>query len=47
MYLNQISKQWILTTFDEDVWIAMMDYLEVGTTGTVEFYFKDGTSIKF
>lgn len=46
LYLNQIEHQDILTEFDEDVWISMVDYLEVSRDGTVEFFFKDGMNIK-
>jgi regulator of replication initiation timing len=46
MYLDQMSEQDVLTEFHEDVWVSMVDYLEVGVDGAVDFHFKDGASIK-
>ena len=42
-YIDGLKKQDLLTAFDENVWLSMVDYLCVHKDGKVEFTFLDGS----
>ena len=41
-FIEDLKKQDLLTAFDENVWLSMVDYLTVHQDGKVEFSFLDG-----
>ena len=41
-FIEDLKKQDLLTAFDENVWLSMVDYLCVHKDGKVEFTFLDG-----
>ncbi|WEG34927.1 hypothetical protein PYS60_03185 [Amygdalobacter indicium] len=45
-FIDGLKKQDLLTAFDENVWLSMVDYLCVHKDGKVEFTFLDGSVIK-
>ena len=45
-FIDGLKKQDLLTVFDENVWLSMVDYLCVHKDGKVEFTFLDGSVIK-
>ena len=45
-FIEDLKKQDLLTAFDENVWLSMVDYLTVHKDGKVEFIFLDGSVIK-
>ena len=42
-FIEDLKKQDLLTKFDKNVWISMVDYLTVHNDGRVEFVFLDGS----
>lgn len=42
-FIDGLKKQDLLTAFDENVWLSMVDYLCVHKDGKVEFTFLDGS----
>ena len=42
-FIEDLKKQDLLTAFDENVWLSMVDYLCVHKDGKVEFTFLDGS----
>ena len=42
-FIEDLKKQDLLTAFDENVWLSMVDYLCVHKDGKVEFIFLDGS----
>ena len=42
-FIEDLKKQDLLTVFDENVWLSMVDYLCVHKDGKVEFTFLDGS----
>ena len=45
-FIEDLKKQDLLTAFDENVWLSMVDYLAVHKDGKVEFTFLDGSIMK-
>lgn len=45
-FIEDLKKQDLLTAFDENVWLSMVDYLTVRHDGKVEFTFLDGSVMK-
>ena len=45
-FIEDLKKQDLLTAFDENVWLSMVDYLIVHKDGKVEFAFLDGSVMK-
>ena len=45
-FIDGLKKQDLLTAFDENVWLSMVDYLCVHKDGKVEFTFLDGSVMK-
>ena len=45
-FIEDLKKQDLLTAFDENVWLSMVDYLAVHKDGRVEFTFLDGNIMK-
>ena len=45
-FIEDLKKQDLLTVFDENVWLSMVDYLTVHHDGKVEFTFLDGSVMK-
>ena len=45
-FIDGLKKQDLLTVFDENVWLSMVDYLTVRHDGKVEFTFLDGSVMK-
>ncbi|WP_034573735.1 hypothetical protein [Mageeibacillus indolicus] len=45
-FIDGLKKQDLLTVFDENVWLSMVDYLIVHKDGKVEFAFLDGSVMK-
>ena len=45
-FIEDLKKQDLLTAFDENVWLSMVDYLTVHHDGKVEFTFLDGNKIE-
>ena len=45
-FIEDLKKQHLLTAFDENVWLSMVDYLCVHKDGKVEFTFLDGGVMK-
>ena len=45
-FIDGLKKQDLLTVFDENVWLSMVDYLCVHKDGKVEFTFLDGGVMK-
>ena len=44
-FIEDLKKQDLLTAFDENIWLSMVDYLTVHHDGKVEFTFLDGNKI--
>ncbi|CRH88706.1 Uncharacterised protein [Chlamydia trachomatis] len=44
-FIEDLKKQDLLTAFDENIWLSMVDYLTVHHDGKVEFTFLDGSKI--
>ena len=42
-FIEDLKKQDLLTVFDENVWLSMVDHLTVHQDGKVEFTFLDGS----
>ena len=42
-FIEDLKKQDLLTVFDENVWLSMVDYLTVHKDGKIEFTFLDGS----
>ena len=42
-FIEDLKKQDLLTVFDENVWLSMVDHLTVHQYGKVEFTFLDGS----
>ena len=45
-FIEDLKKQDLLTAFDENVWLSMVDYLTVRHDGKVDFTFLDGGVMK-
>lgn len=45
-FIEDLKKQGLLTAFDENVWLSMVDYLCVHKDEKVEFTFLDGSVMK-
>ena len=45
-FIEDLKKQDLLTVFDENVWLSMVDYLCVHKDGKVEFTFLNRNVIK-
>ena len=45
-FIEDLKKQDLLTAFDENIWLSMVDYLCVHKDGKVEFTFLDGSVMK-
>lgn len=45
-FLATLLRQDILTEFDEDIWIAVIDKVTVYADNDVQFNFRDGTVVK-
>ena len=45
-FIEDLKKQDLLTAFDENGWLSMVDYLCVHKDGKVEFTFLDGNVMK-
>ena len=41
-FIEDLKKQDLLTAFDKNVWLSMVDYLTVHHDGKAEFTFLDG-----
>ena len=45
-FLAQLERLDLITTFDEDVWLSLIDSVTVRSKEDISFTFKDGTEIK-
>ncbi len=45
-FIKELEKQELMTEFDKNVWLSMVDYLTVHHYGKVEFTFLDGSQIE-
>jgi len=45
-FIHEFEKQELMTEFDKNVWLSMVDYLTVHYDGKVEFTFLDGSQIE-
>lgn len=45
-FIQELEKQELMTEFDKNVWLSMVDYLTVHHDGKVEFIFLDGSVMK-
>lgn len=45
-FINELEKQELMTEFDKNVWLSMVDYLTVHHDGNVEFTFLDDSQIE-
>lgn len=46
MFLRKLKATNLITEFDDDLWLSMVDFIEVKTKRDVTFHFKDGSEIK-
>ena len=44
-FIQELEKQELMTEFDKNVWLSMVDYLTVHHDGKVEFTFLDGSKV--
>ncbi|KAA8973619.1 recombinase family protein [Streptococcus agalactiae] len=45
-FIQELEKQELMTEFDKNVWLSMVDYLTVHHDGKVEFTFLDGSQVE-
>ncbi|MFU0532274.1 hypothetical protein [Gardnerella vaginalis] len=45
-FIEDLKKQDLLTAFDENVWLSMVDYLTVHQDGKIDIIFLDGSVMK-
>lgn len=45
-FIHELEMQELMTEFDKNVWLSMVDYLTVHYDGKVEFTFFDGSQIE-
>lgn len=45
-FIKELEKQELMTEFDKNVWLSMIDYLTVHHDGKIEFTFLDGSQIE-
>ena len=45
-FINELEKQALMTEFDKNVWLSMIDYLRVYHDGKIEFTFLDGSQVE-
>ena len=45
-FIQELEKQELMTEFDKNVWLSMVDYLTVHHVGKVEFTFFDGSKVE-
>ena len=45
-FINELEKQELMTEFDKNVWLSMIDYLRVYHDGKIEFTFLDGSRVE-
>lgn len=45
-FIKELEKQKLMTEFDKNVWLSMVDYLTVHHDGKIEFTFLDGSKIE-
>ena len=45
-FIKELEKQELITEFDKNVWMSMVDYLTVNNNGKIEFTFLDGSQIE-
>lgn len=45
-FIKELEKQELMTEFDKNVWLSMVDYLTVHQDGKVEFTFLDGSQVE-
>ena len=45
-FIKELEKQELMTSFDKNVWLSMVDYLTVHHAGKVEFTFLDGSQVE-
>lgn len=45
-FIQELEKQELMTEFDKNVWLSMVDYLTVHHVGKVEFTFFDGSQVE-
>ncbi|WP_455060798.1 hypothetical protein [Parvimonas micra] len=45
-FINELEKQELMTEFDKNVWLSMIDYLRVYHDGKIEFTFLDGSQVE-
>ena len=45
-FINELEKQELMTEFDKNVWLSMIDYLRVYHDGKIEFTFLDGSLVE-
>ena len=45
-FIQELEKQELMTEFDKNVWLSMVDYLTVHHDGKIEFTFLDGSKVE-
>lgn len=45
-FINELEKQELMTEFDKNVWLSMIDYLRLYHDGKIEFTFLDGSQVE-
>ena len=45
-FIQELEKQELMTEFDKNVWLSMVDYLTVHHDGKIEFTFLDGSQVE-
>ena len=45
-FINELEKRELMTEFDKNVWLSMIDYLRVYHDGKIEFTFLDGSQVE-
>lgn len=45
-FIKELEMQEIMTEFDKNIWLSMVDYLTVHHDGKIEFTFLDGSQVE-
>ena len=45
-FIKELEKQELMTKFDKNVWLSMVDLLTVHHNGKIEFIFLDGSQVE-
>lgn len=45
-FIKELEKQELMTEFDKNVWLSMVDFLTVNHDGKIEFTFFDGNQVE-